>query len=154
MSVSERGILHGSSMAVCGGCPRARVLVVDEHYAVRRSLIKLLDQQPGLSVSAAVASAERALDCAGRLSIDLAIVDISLRKMDGLELTRKLKCEYPGLRVLVLSMGDPAIYGRRALAAGASGFLAKQEAGAAILTAIQQVLAGGTYVSAVQNTLH
>jgi CheY-like chemotaxis protein len=133
---------------------RTRVLVVDDHYAVRRSLIRLLNQQADLRVCAAVASAERALDLAQRQPIDLAIVDISLRNMDGLELTRRLKRRHPHLRVLILSMSDPAVFGRRALDAGATGFLAKQEAGAAILTAIHQVIAGNTYISSPQDTIH
>ena len=134
--------------------PGARVLVVDDHYAVRRSLIRLLDQQPGLSVCAAVASAERALDLADRQPIDLAIVGISLRHMNGLELTRQLRRRHPRLRVLILSMHEPAVYGQRALDAGASGYLAKWEAGAAILTAIQQVLAGHTFVSPPPDAVH
>jgi DNA-binding NarL/FixJ family response regulator len=132
----------------------ARVLVVEDHYAVRRSLIRLLDQQPGLRLCAAVASAERALDLADRQPIDLAIVGIALRHMDGLELTRQLRRRHPHLRVLILSMYEPAVYSRRALDAGASGFLAKGEAGAAILTAIQQVLAGHTYVSPPPDAVH
>ena len=130
-----------------------RVLVVEDHYAVRRSLIRLLDQQPGLRLCAAVASAERALDLADQQPIDLAIVGIALRHMDGLELTRQLRRRHPHLRVLILSMYDPVVYSQRALDAGASGFLAKGEAGATILTAIQQVLAGHTYVSPAPDTL-
>jgi len=132
----------------------ARVLIVEDHYAVRRSLIRLLDQQPGLTLCAAVASAERALDLADQQPIDLAIVGIALRQMDGLELTRQLRRRHPHLRVLILSIYEPAVYSRRALDAGASGFLAKGEAGAAILTAIHQVLAGHTYVSPPPDAIH
>jgi len=133
---------------------KTRVLVVDDHYAVRRSLVRLLNQQSDLRVCAAVASAERALDLAQEQPIDLAIVDISLRSMDGLELTRRLTRHYPHLRVLILSMSDPVVFGPRALDAGATGFLAKQEAGAAILTAIHQVIAGNTYLSSPRNAIH
>lgn len=141
-------------VGVANAVPLTRVLVVDDHYAVRRSLTRLLDQQPTLTVCAAVASAERALDLAKRQPVDLAIVDISLPSMDGLELTRKLRHDYPALRILILSMHDPTVYAQRALDAGASGFLAKQEAGAVILTAIHQVLTGGTYISPAHDTIH
>ena len=126
---------------------RTRVLVVDDHYAVRRGLTELLGQQPDLSVCAAVASAERALDFVLEQPVDLAIIDISLGRMDGLQLTRQLKRDHPGLLVLILSMHDPALYAKRALDAGACGFVAKAEAGENLLIAIHQVLKGGTYVS-------
>lgn len=154
---SDAHLIQGYLMKRVGAAstvPPTRVLVVDDHYAVRRSLIRLLDQQPSLTVSAAVASAERALDFVGRQPVDLAIVDISLPTMDGLELTRKLRRDHPTLPILILSMRDPAVYAQRALDAGASGFLAKQEASAAILTAIHQVLTGRTYVSPAQDTIH
>jgi len=98
---------------------RTRVLIVDDHYAVRRSLTELLGQQPGLTVCAAVPSAERALGFMVEQPVDPAIVDISLGKMDGLQLTRRLSRDYPNLRILVLSMHDAASYAPLALDAGA-----------------------------------
>jgi len=126
---------------------KAQILVVDDHSAVRRGLIQLLGQQPDLTVCAAVEDAEGALQVVQQQPVDLAIVDISLGRMDGLELTQKLRLEYPHVYVLVLSMHDASLYADRALRAGASGFVAKQDAGETLLTAIYQVLAGQTYVS-------
>jgi len=126
---------------------KTRVLIVDDHSTVRRGLTDLLDQQPDLSVCGAVASAEQALDFLPDQHVDLAIVDISLGQMDGLQLTRQLSRDYPHLCILVLSMQDPASCAERALDAGACGFVAKAQAVDTLLTAIHQVLNGGTYVS-------
>ena len=126
---------------------KTRVLIVDDHCTIRRGLTDLLDQQPDLSVCGAVSSAEQALHFMLDQHVDLAIVDISLGQMDGLQLTRQLSRDYPGLRILVLSMQDPASYAERALDAGACGFVAKAQAVETLLTGIRQVLNGGTYVS-------
>jgi len=121
------------------------ILIVDDHEVVRRGLTALLSQQADLTVRHAVASAEEALDVITRESVDLAIVDISLGRMDGITLTDLLKRKCPSLVVLILSMHDEHLYGRRALDAGASGFVAKQDAGETLLDAIHQVLAGQRY---------
>lgn len=123
------------------------VLVVDDHYIMRRGLTELLGQQPNFTVGAAVNSAEDALEIAGREHFDLAIVDISLGQMDGIELTDRLKKEHPELIVLILSMHEEQQYADRALRAGASGFVAKQQAGETLLDAVHQVLRGKLYFS-------
>jgi DNA-binding NarL/FixJ family response regulator len=85
---------------------------------------------------------------------DLAIVDISLEDMNGLELTKQMKLRCPNLIVLILSMHDGQFYSQRALIAGASGYVAKHEAAEKIITAIRQVLSGNIYISdskAVEN---
>ena len=126
---------------------KTRILVVDDHHAVRRGLTQLLGEQSDLAVCAAVGSAEKALEYVKHQAVDLAIVDISLGQMDGLQLTRQLRLDCPKLYVLILSMHDPIIYAPKALNAGASGFVAKAKAGETLLTAIHQILAGGMYFS-------
>lgn len=124
-----------------------RVLVVDDHYIMRRGLMELLGQQPNFTVGAAVNNAEDALEIARGEHFDLAIVDISLGRMDGIELTERLKKEHPELVVLILSMHEEQQYADRALRVGASGFVAKQQAGERLLDAIHQVLRGQQYFS-------
>lgn len=126
---------------------RTRILIVDDHYVMRRGLCELLNQRPGFAVGAAVANAQEALEVARQEPFDLAIVDISLGETDGIELTGKLKSENPKLIVLILSMHDEAQYGVRAARAGASGFVAKQHAGEMLLPAIDRVLSGGYHFS-------
>src|SRR4030042_979854 len=130
-----------------GVSAKTRILVVDDHYIMRRGLIELLHQPPTFIVAAAVGSAEAALDAARQEPFDLAIVDISLGKMDGIELTDRLTPEHPELIVLILSMYEEELYAGRALRAGASGFVAKQRAGELLLQAIDQVLKGEQYFS-------
>ena len=117
---------------------RTRILIVDDHDVIRSSLTELLSQQSALTVCAAVSSAERALDFLLDQPVDLAIVDISLGEMNGLQLTQRLSRDYPHLRVLILSMHDPASHAARALAAGARAFVTKSQAGTTLLTAIGQ----------------
>jgi len=122
-----------------------RVLIVDDHFIVRRGLTELLEQQPGFCVCASAASGEEALEAAARGPVDLAIVDISMGHMDGLELTQELKRRYPEMIVLILSMHEESLYGNRARQAGAAGFVAKQDGGDALLKAISHVLSGQSH---------
>lgn len=124
------------------------ILIVDDHYVVRRGLTELLSQQPDFTVCDAVASAEQALEVVEREPVDLAIVDISLGRMDGITLTDLLRQKHPKIIVLILSMHDEHVYGPRALHAGAAGFVAKQLAGETLLDAIHQVLNGQKYFRA------
>lgn len=130
-----------------GATARTRILIVDDHYIVRRGLCELLGRQPGFEIGAAVSNAQQALDVARQEPFDLAIVDISLGEVDGIELTGKLRAEHPELIVLVLSMHDEALYADRAAGAGAAGFVAKQRAGEMLLPAIENVLKGGYHFS-------
>ena len=77
----------------------------------------------------------------------MVIVDIALKDTSGMELIKDLKVRYPDLPVLTLSMHDEAVYGERALRAGARGYVMKQEATGKVVTAIRRVLAGEVYVS-------
>ena len=115
---------------------------MDDSTLVRRGLTELLAPQADLTVGAAVGDAEQALEIVRRESFDLAIVDISLGPMDGIELTRRLTSEYPEMIVVILSMHDPQRYADRAQRAGASAFVAKQQASQTLLGTLRQVLAG------------
>lgn len=117
-----------------------KVLIVDDHSIVRRGLTEFLGQQPDLCICAAASSGEEALEIVEGQPIDLAIVDISMGRMDGIELTERLKRRYPEMLVLILSMHDESLYGERARRAGAAGFVAKQDGGDALLEAISRIL--------------
>jgi DNA-binding NarL/FixJ family response regulator len=121
---------------------KTRVLVVDDHQMIRRGLSALMGQEKSLTIVASVGSATEALDAARREPFDLAVVDISLGQTDGIELTRRLKREWPALTVLILSMHDEDVYVGRARSAGASGFVPKQDAGEELLPAIANVMHG------------
>ena len=126
---------------------KTRILIVDDHAIVRQGLIKLIETELDFMVCFEAENANQALETMQRQEFDLAIVDISLKGINGLELTEIIKLRSPNMIVLILSMYDGLFYAQRALRAGASGYVAKYEAAEKIITAIRQVLSGKTYVS-------
>ena len=129
------------------GNNKIRIMVVDDHAIVRQGLIKLIETEFDLIVCFEAENANQALKAMDRQEFDLAIVDISLEGIHGLELTEIMKLRSPNIIVLILSMYDGLLYAQRALRAGASGYVAKYEAAEKIITAIRQVLSGKIYVS-------
>jgi len=128
---------------------KTRILIVEDHFIMRKGLCELLGQQPAFDVRAAVGNAHEALEVARQERFDLAIVDVSLGEVDGIELTSRLKSEHSDLIVLILSMHDEEMVAHRAAGAGASGFVAKQRAGDMLLPAIERVLRGECYFSSL-----
>jgi DNA-binding NarL/FixJ family response regulator len=124
-----------------------QILIVDDHPMMRKGLALAIDAEPDLSVVAQAEDAEQALDAIEESDPDLAIVDISLPGMSGLELLKHMQALRPELRVLVVSRHDEALYAERAIRAGARGYVMKLEAADVIVKAIRRVLNGGIYVS-------
>ena len=122
-------------------------MVVDDHAIVRQGLIKLIETEFDLMVCSEAENADQAIKAMAGQQYDLAIVDISLEGMNGLELTEMMKLRSPKMIVLILSMYEGLFYAQRALRAGASGYVAKYEAAEKIITAIRIVLSGKIYVS-------
>ena len=92
-------------------------------------------------------SAEKAIEMMALCKPDLAIVDISLKDIDGLHLTRILRREYPSLRILVLSMHDEHLYAGKALKAGANGYLMKEETTVKLLEVIRTIMNGKNWIN-------
>jgi DNA-binding NarL/FixJ family response regulator len=126
---------------------KTRILIVDDHAIVRQGLIKLVEAEPDLMVCAEAENASQALEAIEKQQFDLAIVDILLEGVSGLELTEKMKLRCPNLIVVILSMHDGLLYAQRALRAGAAAYVTKYEAPEKIITAIRGVLSGKIYVS-------
>lgn len=123
------------------------VLIVDDHPIVRQGLTQLINQESDLLVCGQAEDAHNAIAAIRQFHPDMVIVDISLKDTSGVELIKDLKVQFPELPVLTLSMHDEAVYGERALRAGARGYIMKQEATEKVVTAIRRVLAGEVYVS-------
>jgi two-component system, NarL family, nitrate/nitrite response regulator NarL len=123
------------------------LMLVDDHPLVRDGLRVRLESVPGFRVVAEAASADEALAAALAQPLDLVLMDIGMKGVNGIEATRRLLAALPALRVLVLSMYDHAEYVREALAAGACGYLLKDSPAEEIVEAIRAVMAGGTHVS-------
>jgi DNA-binding NarL/FixJ family response regulator len=121
---------------------KRRVLIVDDHPLVRESLTALIGQQTDLTVCGEAATAAEAMQAVTALKPEVAIVDISLKDSSGIELIKDLKRACPSLGVLVLSMHEEAHYVKRALSAGARGYIIKRDATAKVLAAIRAVLEG------------
>jgi DNA-binding NarL/FixJ family response regulator len=124
-----------------------RILLIEDHPIVRQGLSQLIHTQKNLSVCGEASSWGEAIEAVAKLTPDLAILDITLGKRMGLELTRELLCLHPSLRILVLSMHDETAYAERALRAGAHGYVMKGQASEEVVTAINRVLAGHIHVN-------
>ena len=127
---------------------KLKVLLVDDHPITRQGMKALVNQQMNLEVCGETDTAAQAIDMLGKLQPDLAIVDVSLKTTNGIELTKDIKAHSPNLPVLVVSMHDEALYAERALRAGAMGYVMKQDAGEKVVLAIQHLLRGEIFVSA------
>ena len=123
------------------------MFIVDDHPMMRLGLAHYLTRGRDIMVCGEAASAAAALAGIERTHPDLVLLDISLQGRSGLDLLKDLRCHFPTLPVLVHSMYDEMIYADRALAAGAQGYLMKQETGEKVLEAVRQVLSGRTYLS-------
>lgn len=123
------------------------ILLVDDHPLMRKGLAMTLEAEADLTVMAQVESAEEAIDAVNAQVPDIAIVDISLPGMSGLELIKHLLALHPELPILVVSRHDETLYAERAIRAGARGYIMKLEAGDVIVKAVRRVLKGGIYVS-------
>lgn len=125
-----------------------RVALVDDHALVRDGIKALLAVMAPLEVVGEAESGAEAIEMVGRCQPDLLLVDISLRDMNGLELTRLLRSQYPSLKVLVLSMYDNNEYVSESVRAGASGYVLKNSPSREIIAAIEAIASGGTFYSA------
>ena len=141
-------------MSIAATLPTAtrRLLVVDDHPITQRGLAEVLANEPDLVIAGNAASAAEALAHLRAAAFDLAIVDISLRGVSGIDLLKDLKIHWPKMPVLVFSTHDELLYAERALHAGARGYVMKQEAPERIVGAIRQMLNGGLYLSEAVNS--
>jgi DNA-binding NarL/FixJ family response regulator len=126
---------------------KQRILIVDDHAIVRLGMRQLIAAEPDLSICCEAETGEEALALALHAKPDLAIVDLSLGTMHGLELVRQLHQALPEMAVLVLSMHDEALLAERAIRAGARGYMTKTGAIEGLIRAVRHVLAGKVYAS-------
>lgn len=123
-----------------------RIMLVDDHAVVRMGFRLLLDTTSDLRVVAECGSGEEALQCFAEVNPDVVVLDLSMGGMGGLETLSRLLAKWPATRVLVLSAHEDTAHPRRALAAGALGYLTKRSAAEALIEAIRQVAAGKLFL--------
>jgi DNA-binding NarL/FixJ family response regulator len=126
---------------------RARVLIVDDHPAVREALALRISRQTDLAVCGEAADMGEALCLIADEQPDVAVVDISLKSGNGIDLIKRIKDRNDRIRILVWSMHSESLYAERALRAGALGYVNKDQATDRIVEAIRQVLAGKVWLS-------
>jgi two-component system, NarL family, invasion response regulator UvrY len=124
-----------------------RVLLADDHTLVREGIKQLLSATTDIRVEGEAANGDEALALARAHEYDLAVLDMSMPGVAGIELIKRLRAERPQLRLLVLSMHGEEQYAARALKAGAAGYLTKDAASAQLVGAIRKVAGGGVHLS-------
>ena len=125
----------------------SKILIVDDHPLVRAGLAQLIGDCPDLEVCGEAANMSEALRKIDNNPPDLAIIDLSLAGGSGFDLIEHIKSRNLNILMLVASMHDETLYAERVLAAGARGYINKQEAQDSIIRAIRQVLGGKVYLS-------
>ena len=126
---------------------KSHVVVVEDHPVLREGLKQLIDSQPDLSCVAVADNTSDAKRLAEQGKADLMLLDLRLKAGDALDVIKSLRVEHPELKVLVLSQYDELIFAERALRAGASGYVMKENATDEVLRAVRKVLAGELYFS-------
>jgi two-component system response regulator DesR len=122
--------------------PAIRLLLADDQALVRGALAALLDLEPDLAVVAEVATGEEVVAAARQHQPDVALIDVEMPGMDGIEATRALKQDRPATRVLIVTTFGRPGYLRRALQAGADGFVVKDTPARQLADAVRRVHAG------------
>src|SRR6266404_2413671 len=107
---------------------KKRILLVDDHPVLRKGLVRLIDSKDEFVVCGEASTAADAMALIRELEPHLAIVDIGLPGARGIELTKTIRAEFQKLPVLILSMHQEAFYAKRALRAGAMGYIVRQDA--------------------------
>ena len=127
--------------------PRLRVLLGDDHTLMRQGLRKILEERPDWEVVAEVGDGREAVKKCQALKPDVAVLDVAMPLLNGIDATQQITKKVPETKVLVLSMHSDDVYVTRALQAGATGYMLKDSAGKDLLKAIASVAAGQAYFS-------
>jgi DNA-binding NarL/FixJ family response regulator len=125
---------------------RTRILLADDHALVRRGLRLVLDAEPDLEVVAEAGNGSEAIDRALENDVDLAVLDVSMPRLTGIQAARELSRRRPGLRLLMLSVHDNEQYFFEALKAGASGYVLKSAADRDLVEACRATMRGEPFV--------
>jgi DNA-binding NarL/FixJ family response regulator len=134
-----------TSSPAATGSPKLvhRVLVIDDHPLMLRSLIEALEREPDFTVCGQAGDVPEGLAAAAAQLPDVVLTDLQLKTTSGLDLIRQLHAEDPGLPVIATTMFDVSRNERLARAAGAAGFAAKQDGPDKLIATLRQVLADG-----------
>lgn len=124
-----------------------KVLLADDHGIVRAGLRRIVEESGDMAVVAEAADGRETLRLVQEILPDVAVIDISMPGLDGLEVVSQLHGQYPDLPILILTMHEEGQYVVRAIQAGAMGYLTKQSAPEQLVKAIRKVHAGSRYLT-------
>ncbi len=124
-----------------------RVILADDHSIVRAGLRRIVEESGDMEVVAEAADGREAIRKIRELKPDVAVIDISMPQIDGLEVINQLHPEFPGLPIIVLTMHAENQYVVHAIEAGAMGYITKQSAPEQLVQAIRKVHAGSRYLT-------
>ncbi len=133
------------TMAVKGDS--INVMLVDDHEVVLEGLIRILEKQGGIKIVSVARSAEEALEKIGRFPPDVIIVDIQLPGMNGIELIRRVKSEFPQIEAVTLTVFDDEQFAKQAIKAGAIGYVIKDAAKEELVKAVWAAAKGESLIS-------
>ena len=126
---------------------KIRVLVTDDHAIVRDGICALLALTGDIEAVGMATNGREALEMVTKLSPDIVLMDIVMPLMDGLEATRRIRKEFPGIKVIVLTQYEDREYVLPVIEAGASGFISKASASSELTSAIRSVYRGDSFLS-------
>src|SRR5436309_9383512 len=126
---------------------RIRILIADDHSVVRSGLRTLFERTSGLTVIGEAPDGEVAVELASKYKPDIAILDISMPKVNGLEATRLIKKKVPSTKVLILTMHEDEEYIDEMVRAEANGYVLKNADKRELIDAVRTVAAGGPFFS-------
>ena len=124
-----------------------RILIADDHGIVRAGIRMLIERQEGMSVVAEAEDGSQAVNATLATRPDVAVLDVSMPKLTGLQAAREIKAQAPDVNVLMLSMHDDERYSFEALRAGASGYVLKRAADTDLIAAVRAAARGEAFVS-------
>jgi two-component system response regulator NreC len=125
---------------------KTRILIADDHALVRQGIASFLKMSADYEVVGEAADGVEAIEAVKKYKPDVVLMDISMPKLGGLEATVEIKKINPAIKILVLTQYEDTVYIRRFFKAGASGYLLKKAVGGELLTAIETIISGRTYV--------
>ena len=147
MSAQEHsGEPSGASHSSAEERRRVRLVVADDHTVLLQGLVALLKEEPKLEVVGQATTGRKALEEVKRLRPDIALLDITMPDMTGLEVTREVTAQFPEVKVLILTMHEEEAFFFEALRSGASGYVLKGASSDELLAAVLAVQEGGVYL--------
>jgi DNA-binding NarL/FixJ family response regulator len=117
-----------------------RILIADDHELIRRGLVSALADRPDWSIVAQAADGRQACELAARFSPDIAVLDLTMPGLNGLDATRQIRASTPGTRILIVTAHESEQLIRDVLDAGAMGYVLKSDAGRILVQAIEALL--------------